>query len=62
MDDMLNETLRSMNFNNNKTEGLLECWHDMLHLLMKYSYIRVCFDNSSLTDGPSEVKYDGYDS
>lgn len=59
---MINETKRAFNFMNNKTEGLLKCWDSPLELLMKYSYIRINFDNSSLTDGANEVAYDGYNS
>lgn len=30
--------------------------------MMKYAYVHVNFDNNGLIDGPSSVKYDGYDS
>lgn len=59
---MMNETKRSFNFNNNKTEGMLESCHSYLKRLMKYAYINTTFDSSSLVYGPTGVVYDGYDS
>lgn len=59
---MMNETKRSINHNNNKTEDMVYLKESYLKTLMKYAYINVCLDSSSLVDGPSDVVYDGYDS
>lgn len=59
---MMNETKRSLNFNNQKTEGRLKCYDTYLETMMKYAYVFVSFDNASLIEGPSAVCYDGYES
>lgn len=59
---MMNETKRSLNHNNNKTEDMVYIKESYLKTLMKYAFINVCLDSSSLEDGPTDVVYDGYDS
>lgn len=59
---MINEIKRSINHNNNKSEDFLMCKESYLKTFMKYAYFNVCFDSQSLTEGPTDVVYDGYDS